>query len=135
MKRQIPEGVKRDVRRWSRIEQLMIRGQKYRVTQSFRDLDNDRHDRGEEWFFANSSCSPYDNLESIFVFDDEGHEWQIPFDLCDEALATFNNYIERVPGEFREDLFSSARCVDCLLPLDRNAPGRCAHCRLVWSPA
>jgi hypothetical protein len=117
--------------------ECLTRGQRYRVVRPFTDLDGDKHSVGEEWFFVGSGFLPYDNLLSIFVADDSGQEWCIQLHDKEQSASVTNieKFVRSVAGEIREDLFATARCVECLAPLERSHPNHCLKCHRVWTTA
>jgi hypothetical protein len=135
MRRHQSEGVVRDVQHLNWMEQRLTRGQKYRVTRPFCDSGKDKHLVGEEWFFANSYYSIYYGILSVIVIDDEEQEWCITFADHDSTSDGIKNFVTRIPGEFREDLFATSRCIECLQPLNLSRVGYCPSCHLVWNPA
>jgi hypothetical protein len=125
----------RDVQTLNWFEQRLIRGQKYRVTRPFYDAGKDKHLVGEEWYFSNSYHSIYDGILNVIVIDDEGQEWCITFADQDSTSDDIKNFVVRLSGEFREDLFATSRCIECLQPLNLSRVGYCPSCHLVWNPA
>jgi hypothetical protein len=115
----------------------LTRGQRYRVIRQFVDLDGDNHPVGEEWFFVSSGFVPYDDLWSLFVAFDDGQEWCIPLHAKKQTATVHNveEFVKSVAGEIRDDLFATARCVECLAPLERSHPNHCLKCHRVWTTA
>jgi hypothetical protein len=118
-------------------EQKMVRGQKYRVVRPFPDFKYETDPSRKEWFFAGCSYSVYDGILNVFVESDGGQ--QLCMVLNDredtDTQENFKQHVERIEGQFRMDLFATARCVECMQPLDISRPDWCPSCHLVWSPA
>jgi hypothetical protein len=74
---------------------VLRRGQRYRVVQSFRDFDGDEHPVGETWFFVGYNFLPYDDGLSLFVSMDGSHEWHIRMHCTPEDQGPITNALHK----------------------------------------
>ena len=81
---------------WDWEKNRLVRGQRYRVLNSFVDGDGDEHQPAEEWIFITSMFSRFDDELSLCVLFDSA-EWKIPLfwtpDAQQEVIEHFGRYV------------------------------------------
>jgi hypothetical protein len=85
----------------------LVRGQHYRVVQSFVDADGDKHPVGEDWVFITSMFSRFDDELTLCVRLVSGDEWKIPLvwkpEAQQEVIEDFLQYVASVTTAGRTD--------------------------------